>query len=151
MASFDQGVHAAAHCFCADHKATRLAFECLYYRQMYVGHCARKLHLLAAAWASHIVAVLAHFRLTPYPRPPSGRHCMPLLSKGYQYATSRSKRPAEISELPTEHSARAAPSKPFGGIDLGPHSPPQGVRCRQIKHQVWEEPALPPPLRLGRL
>src|SRR6516225_9067843 len=38
--------------------------------------CPRKLHSLATAWASHIVAVLMHFRLSPYPRPPSGRHCM---------------------------------------------------------------------------
>src|SRR6516165_4845300 len=38
--------------------------------------CPRKLHSLATAWASHIVAVLTHFRLSPYPRPPSGRHCI---------------------------------------------------------------------------
>src|SRR6516162_4983097 len=38
--------------------------------------CPRKLHSLATAWASHIVAVLTHFRLSPYPRPPSGRQCM---------------------------------------------------------------------------
>jgi hypothetical protein len=58
MASFDQGVHAAARRFCADHKTTRFAFQCLYC--VHVGHCAHKLHRLAAAWASHIVAVLTH-------------------------------------------------------------------------------------------
>jgi hypothetical protein len=52
---FDQRPHAAAHCFCLNHKAARLAFQCLHL--VGVGPCWRKLHRLAAARASRALAV----------------------------------------------------------------------------------------------
>jgi hypothetical protein len=56
---FNQRLHAAAQCFCCNHKAARLAFEYLH-----LGPCSRKLHPLAAARASHVLAV-THWNMSP--------------------------------------------------------------------------------------
>jgi hypothetical protein len=61
----NQRLHAAAHCFCCNHKAARLALECLHLTWIGVGPCARKLHPLAAARASRVIAVLSHWNVSP--------------------------------------------------------------------------------------
>jgi hypothetical protein len=68
MALFDQGV-AAGHRFRTDHKATWFAFQSLHCRQVCMGHSVRKLHSLAAARASHALAVLTHWNISPSCKP----------------------------------------------------------------------------------
>ena len=51
-------------CFCCNHKAARLAFECLHLTSIGARPCSHKLHSLAAAWASHVLAVM-HWKMSP--------------------------------------------------------------------------------------
>jgi hypothetical protein len=64
ISPFEQRLHAAAQSFCYNHKAARLAFECLHVTSIGAGSCSHKLHSLAAARASDALAVV-HWNMSP--------------------------------------------------------------------------------------
>ena len=64
ISPFEQRLHAAAQCFCYNHKAARLAFERLHLTSIGAGPCSHKLHSLAAARASDVLAVM-HWNMSP--------------------------------------------------------------------------------------
>jgi hypothetical protein len=64
ISPFEQRLRAAAQCFRCNHKAARLAFECLHLTSIGARPCSHKLHSLAAAWASDVLAVM-HWNMSP--------------------------------------------------------------------------------------
>ena len=64
ISPFEQRLRAAAQCFCCNHKAARLAFECLHLTSIGARPCSHKLHSLAAARASDVLAVM-HWNMSP--------------------------------------------------------------------------------------
>jgi hypothetical protein len=64
ISPFEQRLRTAAQCFCCNHKAARLAFECLHLTSIGAGPCSHKLHCLAAARASDVLAVM-HWNMSP--------------------------------------------------------------------------------------
>ena len=64
ISPFEQRLHAAAQSFCYNHKAARLAFERLHLTSIGAGPCSHKLHSLAAARASDVLAVV-HWNMSP--------------------------------------------------------------------------------------
>ena len=64
ISPFEQRLRAAAQCFCCNDKAARFAFECLHLTSIGARPCSHKLHSLAAAWASHVLAVM-HWKMSP--------------------------------------------------------------------------------------
>ena len=71
ISPFVQRLSAAAKRFCYNHKAARLAFECLHLTSeclhltsIGAGSCLHKLHSLAAARASDVLAV-SHWKISP--------------------------------------------------------------------------------------
>jgi hypothetical protein len=64
ISPFEQRLRATAQCSCCNHKAARLAFECLHLTSIGAGPCSHKLHSLAAARASDVLAVM-HWNMSP--------------------------------------------------------------------------------------
>src|SRR5262245_61411288 len=98
--------------------------------------CPHKLHSLATAWARHIFAVLAHFRLSPYPRPPSGGYCTQNLANLAASVLELGGFPTAVKRWPRRGISEAM-CEPLeggsGGGDTLPAHNPSSASCNAIR------------------